>query len=797
MNSPENGAFVPEWDQDGVVQPHAMDRRVVPRSRWLPFVVWLVVVCAVPASAYARTLEITAGSAPIALPDQLVVCGAPPSGWTTDAARTHLRPPADGAGQSTSLLVAASVADCSAKPERVDLHLIDAPPTIDPASVTAFVDGRRLELRGDALEGIRLVWHVDKLSGADACLNVVKDRGRELCSVDLGAKVPADPKRIAVRWSPPSGPTAAVYDKSGALLPDDRFQVPVARVVVTRVLPNAHTVDVAGGEATLVLAHPEAVASVDCAPAQCELSPEGLVVRAVPASSANVQIRLRLLPRVFIAHGEALDAALNESLTVLRCPVALVSGDPPRDLDNLQVLLRLDRTCGKYADQLRWTADGDLADVKRVAALDDGVYVLLWVGRASRDHLTLVATRPDDATVVAVMRAQTRAPPTIRAVVLLPGIGESDFLPTNRDALVMTTSVPAPGRIVPLAIPGVYTVERKADGYHVRGENVSGGWTTLSFGYRVDSVPEAFRAVNYAVLTDSLQRPLREANVPAPVGSTSVTRAPIVELVCGSGRTPASSIPSGTVRHIPFVERDTCRLLIHHRRIPVEDGAQRLDVDITVTSAGGTERSDAKQTQHLVVRHGSAEDLIWIRGVKQQFDTISVHVTHVIDESTLGGSHASLPSAQWTVVTESAHLRFYATAAIPTSLYRFSKDPQDVGSGPLSLNFGVLSRLTWLDSSGHEGLIGLEAGVMGMGLATEKDRQLAIVSGLGIGIPLGNVDQPTQASVNVHAWVAYTVGTRRAQLVDAAGNPTGTVKLNPWAFVFGPSITIGDVGTFL
>jgi hypothetical protein len=77
-------------------------------------------------------------------------------------------------------------------------------------------------------------------------------------------------------------------------------------------------------------------------------------------------------------------------------------------------------------------------------------------------------------------------------------------------------------------------------------------------------------------------------------------------------------------------------------------------------------------------------------------------------------------------------------------------------------------------------------------------RQLAIVGGLGVSVPLGNVSQPTQAAVNIHAWVSYTVGRRTADLKDSAGVPTGeTITLNPWAFVFGPSITIGNVGTFL
>jgi hypothetical protein len=192
--------------------------------------------------------------------------------------------------------------------------------------------------------------------------------------------------------------------------------------------------------------------------------------------------------------------------------------------------------------------------------------------------------------------------------------------------------------------------------------------------------------------------------------------------------------------------------------------------------------------------------VIWIRGVKQQFDRISVRISHVIDESqylSTRAARSSLPSSQWAVVVGDARFRFYATAAIPASLYRFSRDPQNLGTGPLALNFGVLSRLTWLNREGKEGLVGIETGVMGMGLATALDRQLAIVAGLGISIPLGNANQPTQAAIGIHAWAAYSVGTRVGELKNSAGQSAGTIELNPWAFIFGPSITIGSIGTFL
>jgi hypothetical protein len=311
-------------------------------------------------------------------------------------------------------------------------------------------------------------------------------------------------------------------------------------------------------------------------------------------------------------------------------------------------------------------------------------------------------------------------------------------------------------------------------------------------------VPKGFADTDFGTLVDPVQRPIRQANVPAPLGDSSITARPIMELMCSVGEGKLVVIKPGTSPHIPFPERESCRLVIHRDRIPEEDGDQRVDIDISVAAVGG-ERSEAKQTLHLVLRHAASRDVIWIHGAKEQFDRISVRVTHIIDESQYmnSGSRTEIPSSQWTVVTENSNFRFYATAAIPTALYRFSKDPQDLGSGPLALNFGVLSRLSWLDDDGHEGLVGLEGGVMGMGLATEKDRQLALVAGLGVSVPLGNINQPTQASVNIHAWGAYTVGTRTGTLTNPDGTLGEKVELNPWAFVFGPSITIGNVGTFL
>jgi hypothetical protein len=113
-----------------------------------------------------------------------------------------------------------------------------------------------------------------------------------------------------------------------------------------------------------------------------------------------------------------------------------------------------------------------------------------------------------------------------------------------------------------------------------------------------------------------------------------------------------------------------------------------------------------------------------------------------------------------------------------------------LGTGHARL-FGVLSRLTWLDSDGHEGFLGLEAGIMAIGLANDTGdtgkslTQVGAVCGLGVSVPIANRASPTQASINLHGWFEESI--------SSSGTDTGRRD----AFIFGPSISIGNVGANL
>jgi hypothetical protein len=589
------------------------------------------------------------------------------------------------------------------------------------------------------------------------------------------------------------------YDARGSLLDAENTQVPVAKVVLSHVFGRSRMLDLSTGEGRVQLARPEAVGGVECVGAVCEMRGDSVRVHSVGLQVNQVVVRLRLLPRVSLQQGAAPIETPSETFELVRCPMSVVSGPVVRNNDDALTLVRLPRVCQLDPQTLSWVMDGERLTVLQTEDTEEGLFVLLRVGRVNDEQMTLIVSHTGDRTAVAVatLSSWDLLPP--RTALMLQGYGEVDFVPKNRAASVLVSPIER-GRLEPLPVPGAYEVVEEAGEPAVRGVAGASGYTGIRLGYRPDRLPPAFAGTNFATFADPIQRPLREANLPVALGAANLGKKPIVELVCGVGDGVIEPIPPGVVRHIPFSERDSCRLVIHRSRIPEDNGEQLLEINTSVSDVSGFERGDVRSSQRLLVRHGNEPEVLWIRGARHQFDRIRVEVAHVPDESLYLISrkrYSPAPSGQWVIVTEDASVKFYATATIPASLYRFSRDPQELGSGPLSLNFGVLSRFTILSDEGRESLLGLETGVMGMGLATDRDRQLALVSGLGVSVPLGNPNQPTQAAINIHAWIAYSLGTRTGQLTSSAGEVTGLVELSPWAFVFGPSITVGNVAAFL
>jgi hypothetical protein len=662
-----------------------------------------------------------------------------------------------------------------------------APPELDPAKVAFYPDQGRFEIVGSSLAGLRLRWETDKGSGTDSCPEPIAAGKRQSCSFAVPRDLPAD---VRFSWAPPAGPLAAIIQ--GVVF----TPIKPARVVIDRLFSAAtNAVDLSGGVGRIPLLHPEAVAEVDCAQARCELSESAVEARAISAAATGLTVHVHLAPHYFVLRNDATDNTFTQTLAVLHCPADVVSGPPLRRADAASLLIRLGGRCGSDPRGLRWTANGEAATVVQTAPERDAVLVLLSIGDIEDATLTVTAARPEaDGAVVAVAHTPTRPAPAAHATLEIPGHGSVDFVPTNRDALVHVAPVGGHARLVVLPQEGAYRVSSDVNGTRVRGEEGAGGFVALRFGYRVDGLPAPFAATDLAILSDSLQRPIHEASVPAAVGPSALGPDPLVELLCTDEHGKAQRIAPGNRTSIPFSRRDGCRVVIHRERFKPEDGTQDLTVDVDVTKVDDSPRSDAHVSERMVLRPSPEPRIFWIRGVKGQFDRVTVRVAHVADDARYldaRESRTSLPAAQWTLVVGEGHLRFYATAAIPTGLFHITAP-----SGVLTLNFGALSRLTWLDREGHEGLIGLELGAMGVGLASTTNYvfppTLAVLGGVGVSIPIGNRGEPTQAAVNLHAWIAY-------ELRDNYSYTSGTTMIaaSHWSFLFGPSITIGNIGTNL
>ncbi|HVV51014.1 MAG TPA: hypothetical protein VHO06_15205, partial [Polyangia bacterium] len=558
-----------------------------------------------------------------------------------------------------------------------------------------------------------------------------------------------------------------------------------------------------GGIGRIPLAHPEAVSAVDCAQATCELSESAIEVRALSPAATGLTMHVHLAPHFFVLRNDTAESTFSRTVSVLHCPAEIVSGPPLRRADATQVLVRLGARCGGDPRALHWTANGEPVAVARTASDGDAVLVLLSVGDLEDATLTVTAARPEaEGSVLAVAHTPTRAAPLVRATLEIPGHGAIDFLPSNRDAVVHVAPVGEHAHLVPLAEEGAYRVTAEGGVTRVRGEEGVGGYVALRFGYRVDGLPAPFATTDLAIVSESLQRPIHEASVPAPIGPTALGAEPLVELLCTDQNGKPQRIVPGKRTSIPFSRRDGCRVVIHRERFKPEDGTQDLTVDVDVTKVDDSPRADAHVSERMVLAPSAESRIFWIHGVKAQFDRVSIRIAHVADDSRYVGARetrTSLPAVQWTLVVGEGHLRFYATAAIPTGLFHITAP-----SGVLTLNFGALSRLTWLDQEGHEGLLGLELGAMGVGLAATTVAStttsvtfpptLAVLAGLGVSIPIGNRGEPSQASVNLHAWLAYELRSDYTYQTTVGGP---NLTASHWSFLFGPSITIGNIGTNL
>jgi hypothetical protein len=740
--------------------------------------------------ARAETIQAPVGGKSVALGDGRVLCPGTTGDWSVDPDGRAVRPPAadDAIGKAVEAKTAASTAACSTATTPITLVTTGRWPTVDAAASSLFVDDARVELHGRNLRGTVVRWQLGDRAGEDRCVQPQTDATGERCAVAVGRGLPADPAAADLWWMPAgarSGPEVTTYDATGRRISPDEMLLRPGRLVLSSLLPPDVSIDLAGGTASRIpLVHPEAVAGADCGAASCAVSAGVIVVSGLSSVSSSLPVRLRLVPRVVLLRGDTTDTAPLVQVPVLPCAMTIASGDALRDVDATRVVVRVDARCAGEARSLRWFSAGRALEVLDAVDSAGATFVLLGLGRVGGDEVVVTASRGGaDGSNVGQARARTRPMPPLHTALSLDGGETIDFVPTNRPAQVQWSRSPGGGELALLPLDGVYDVRVRDGATLVQGQKGAGGNVALRFAWRSSALPGALATADLALVSDSVQHPMHEASVPVALGASTAGAQPLIEMLCGEG-TSAVRLAPGAVAHVSFDQRDSCRLVFHRERLQADDGAQHLQLDVEVTRVDGEARPEAHISQNLVLRASDQPRYAWLKGVIGQFDRVTVRVSY---SGEARDSSQEEPSLQWSIVFGTSHFRLYGTTAIPTGLYRVSDQAH---SGILTLNFGVIMRATWLDTAGHEGFLGLEAGMLAEGLANDQSTdhqsltQVATVAGLGISVPIANRSLATETSINLHAWFEYEVSR---DIGNEPGNPVG--------FVFGPSISIGNIGT--
>ena len=710
--------------------------------------------------------------------------------------------------------VASRASACAEDGRRLDLVAYRAPwPSLEDGMARIYVDLGRMEVTGRHLEGAVVSWRGGGQKGVETCREVhASPRGGDLqiCQVPVDlreAATAAARDSWAITLLPPGTPAdeaMVAFDARGATVDLAGHRRQVGDLILSRLLPNDAAVEVRGDGGSLSLVHPEAVAAVRCEEVACSLVSGEVVVHSPPREMDSLELRLQLVPHVLwggapvsslsvvgsggsggsvmAVVGAAGSAEATFRIPIQRCPLTWASVPPLRGVASQLTVVRLGSGCRQPAS-LVFQIGGQSVRPQDSLHDDNDLLVVLPLPRPPGDEVAVTALR--GAEVVGAARIRSQALPSLRLRLELPGLGPIDFLPTNRPVRALLPPLSAGGQLVPVAQPGIYEVTHAVDGrIFLRAADEASGQVPIRLVYRDRSLPPTLRTVTLAELDDSTDRSIKEAHVPVALGGGE---QPVAELICTGADGRARALVPGVVNKVAFQARDSCRLVLHRARLPVEAGEQKLRVAVSVQAMDGASRNEAAVDQRLMLRPGSEPRQVFVRGATASFDRVVVRVAQEDDDAHYSvrlEESLGLPALQWTVVMGASRWRLSATTAFPTGLFRVSAHDH---SGILSLNSGVVLRLLSLGDDGRAWPVALELGTLWLNIAgdTTSSRvgQAGLVAGLGFGVPIANLGRATQATVSIHAWAEYEVS--RLFLPNAG---------SPWGFVFGPSLFIGDVG---
>lgn len=742
-------------------------------------------------SASADTILAPVGGHPIGISEGRIVCKdtLPANTWTIEPDGKSVRPPTSDAaiGVPVAVRTAANDAACAGTATTPATLIAVAPrPIVDPAGTVVDADAGRVTITGKKLKGASLAYHAGSKNGEDTCITPDVTPNGESCSFAVPRDLPADPAAIALSIVPAGAKRDGVlFDMAGARVGSPETAIPVARVLLAKIAPTELAVDVSSGAGRVPLPHADAVASVDCKDATCDVEDGALVVRSEHGDDDKLDVTFHLRPRTMVrVAGATPDANPTVTLPLQRCPFSIVS-TPIANLDVQRVVVKLGGACAKSPVDPELATGGGVGTVIRSELVGADRYYLVAVGRVGAEGLRLTARR--GTTVLGVAQKPARRTKSSLARLMIDPIGQVDLVPTNRWARVVAPS----GEIalVPVPVPAVYDVREHGGAFEVRAAEGATGAASLRLAYVDRALPPSFRNESLAEIEEPAVHPIGPANVPVTLFTENGPA--LVEVRCSDDGTLRTLPPSSTTS-LRYDDRDGCSLLVHRERLREEDGTQVLQISVRVVGVDGTERQDKRSDRRVVVRSAKTPLTMPLFGVDNRFDRLVVRAGVALDDPRyvhdLGSSSKDTvaPEVQWAIVMGRDRIRLYATASVPTGLFRIADEGH---SGILSLSLGGLLRLVPLSREGKEFPVGLEGGVMWLGIAGDTDPNaasrgaVAVVVGPGIGVPIANASTSTQTSINLHCWFEYEIS--RAVLGQSG---------RAWGIVFGPSISIGDVG---
>lgn len=757
----------------------------------------LFCVLAVPLSlclarpAAANTVAAPAAGKAILVPFGRALCSfeGDAHGWRIGVGNRHLLPPpVPGRAQ---VKVADSMAACQGEGELVDAVAYGALPEVAGDGFIVHVDGGRVEVTGKRLGNSALIWQVGGAQGADTCHEAESKEGTERCTYAVPDSWPADPTLLQMAVVPDGlklSTDVAAFDAKGRRQSLSGLLRAPGRIVVRDLLASDAAVDVETEESRLTLNHREAIAQAVCTDALCEWNQRELVVRSLRGNEDALEVRVTLKPHVFLANKAGLSSVTGLWVPLQRCPLSLASAPPLRGPSSQKIVLKVGGRCAQD-DSLRFVVNGTTAQVVDRLTISGNQYLVVSVDTSLGDEVSIGLQRR--TRVVAQLRQKTRQMPNVRARLELAGHGAIDFLPTNRDADLLLPMIGEGSILMPLPVAGVYTVTDERPGSaKVRGVLGATGWVALRFAVRDTRLPGALAQLNLVQFSETVDRNLHSASLPVSLGASALGTAPVVELFCSDGVHENRTMTPAKPINLPFAVRDSCRLVLHRERLLPEEGDQLFRITVQVADLAGVNRTEAGIDQRIKLSPGKEPRVLYISGVMAPFDRVVVRATVITEdlpEAVLAerfNEQLRLPQVQWSLTMGNSRLRLFATTSMPTGLFRVADEAH---SGLMGLSAGVLMRLVYLTRNGTQMPLGLEAGVFVVGITGDTTPaphgQTAAVGGLSLSVPIANVSRSTQAAINLHAWAEYEISRR---FIANSGSP--------WGFIFGPSLSFGDVG---